>query len=1125
MKDSAVNQSGEVSGWLAAGVTLVLTVAMVWLQVMVYPHRLVPLTYALPLLVGLWHRSRVLLWGMAVCFMVVSAAKLIWLIPDNYFDSYSQQYFFTAAQWLNNIIPATVVHLMLNYRERLEQISADAVAANEELEASNEELAAREEEISRQNEELQQQTEELQQQTEELRTQAEEIQLLNEELASREKTLQLLLQLSGPSTSEIELLDQICRAGAKLLHEDVLALAILERCEGQMVVRAHSEFEAGFAEVRMPAESTLASLALERMQVAQLEDTRLRQDLVFPPMPSGEMPRSIVSVPLNLTSGSVGALEAYARQPREWSVQQVQLLRWLAGQCARVWDGVRLRDQLARQQEALRASEQRYRSFVEASSQVVWTTNSRGEVEMAIPAWQALTGQTTEEAQGLGWMEAIHADDRAGVAQAWRKASESRGLYQVAYRLKRYDGLWRDILARGVPVLAADGRVREYVGTCIDITEQKQAEEAVRQSEAKYRRLHQSMMDAFVTVDMAGNIREFNESYRKMLGYEPEELKALRYFDLTPEPWHSIEGEIVRTQILPNGYSETYEKEYRRKDGTVFPVELRTFLIRDDHGQPSAMWAIVRDITDRKQSEEALRKAKAAAEAANEAKGQFLANMSHELRTPMNAILGMLDLASPKAKDPMVLDCLQTARGSADLLLRLLNDLLDSAKIDSGKLELESAPFSLREMLDQITRVLAVRGSEKGLTFKCRVAEQTPDAVTGDRTRLEQILLNLAGNAIKFTNEGEVEICIRSEMHGSEASLEFSVRDTGIGIPPARLAQVFEPFTQSDASMTRRFGGTGLGLSICKSLVEMMGSTIRVESEPNRGSTFSFTIRLPLAAELPSGVERLVPVASTAIFPLKILLVEDNPANQKLARYILEDRGHVVEVAANGHEARLLSQRNCYDVILMDVQMPGMNGLDVAAAIRKREDGRSRVPILAMTAHAMQGDRERCLNAGMDGYLSKPINGQEMIGLVEQWSGQARAVARGQSPVPPGAAPAPLFARERAIALCAGSRELLADMVRCFREDVRSVLPLLEEAFRKGNLGEIARLAHRVKGTLVYLGAEPAVSAALALEEIGTRTVDAAEVERMVNALVQQCRLLSAALAGDGGAGFEAPGT
>ena len=392
---------------------------------------------------------------------------------------------------------------------------------------------------------------------------------------------------------------------------------------------------------------------------------------------------------------------------------------------------------------------------------------------------------------------------------------------------------------------------------------------------------------------------------------------------------------------------------------------------------------------------ESLKRHARAAEAASEAKGRFLANMSHELRTPMNAILGMIDVALPKATDPTVRDCLQTAKGSADLLLTLLDDLLDSARIESGKLELESAPFSLRRMLDQITRVLSVRASERGLCFSYRIPDETLDAVIGDRMRLQQVLLNLAGNAIKFTDRSDVEISLRALSEEGEACLEFAVRDTGIGISPSSQERLFQSFAQADASMARRFGGTGLGLSICKSLVEMMGGCIWVESEVGTGSTFYFTIHLPLAKELPSEFEIPVAVSPVARAQLRILLAEDNPANQKLASYILQDRGHLVEIAGDGQEAVRLTEQNRYDVILMDVQMPGMDGLEATAAIRKREDGGKRVPIIAMTAHAMKGDRDRCLAAGMDGYLSKPIDDHETIALVETLAAGSSSVAAG----------------------------------------------------------------------------------------------------------------------------------
>jgi signal transduction histidine kinase/HPt (histidine-containing phosphotransfer) domain-containing protein len=524
------------------------------------------------------------------------------------------------------------------------------------------------------------------------------------------------------------------------------------------------------------------------------------------------------------------------------------------------------------------------------------------------------------------------------------------------------------------------------------------------------------------------------------------------------------------------------------------------------------------DVAARKRAVEQLNVAKAAAESASQAKSRFLANISHELRTPMNSILGMIDVALSRVDDAVAQDCLRTAKESADLLLTLLNDLLDSAKVESGKLDLESAPFSLQRVLDQVSRVFAMRAGEKGLWFRCTVDESVPDLLLGDRMRLQQVLFNLVGNAVKFTETGGAEISVTCPAKDCLACLEFEVRDTGIGIPQDSLGQLFQPFQQADASMARRYGGSGLGLAICKGLVQLMGGDIGVESSPT-GTAFFFTVRLPLATELPPD-----PLTTEAPFvarraPLNILLVEDNLANQKLANYILRERGHQVDNAVNGKEAVEVTERVDYDVILMDVQMPIMNGLDAAMAIRKREDGPTHVPIIAMTAHASSSDRVRCEAAGMDGYLSKPVKREELLAMVEKFA----AVGAAESAVAPEDADVParrdiMDSRDGspidmrlAMSRLDGNYKLFQQMAGYFFNDALQIIPEIRSAATSGDLDTLANKAHWFKGTVLYLGAS-AVTATLESVENFSRAGDRVGAAAAAETLELEVERLAAAL-------------
>ncbi|HEV2962536.1 MAG TPA: ATP-binding protein [Candidatus Angelobacter sp.] len=420
------------------------------------------------------------------------------------------------------------------------------------------------------------------------------------------------------------------------------------------------------------------------------------------------------------------------------------------------------------------------------------------------------------------------------------------------------------------------------------------------------------------------------------------------------------------------------------KQGNAFAFldfTLLIFLLLQGYPLYKSYWKQLRDRALESARARELEAAKTAAESASLSKSQFLANMSHEIRTPMHGILGMAQLAIGSEAPQEAREYVKTLHTAAESLLHVLNDILDFSKIEAGKLTLESVPFSIRNSVDEVRKIVLPQAHAKGLDLQCRVADEVPGLVMGDPTRLHQVLVNLIGNAIKFTEFGSVSLEVTqkpSASANSEAVLLFRVSDTGIGIPEEQQKIIFDAFAQADGSVTRRFGGTGLGLAICSQLVQLMGGRLTVESVLNAGSVFEFTCRLVIATKQELAVGPIGAMAQES--PMRILLAEDNLVNQMVAMKLLANHGHKVTVATTGMEAVQAWDREEFDLILMDEQMPAMDGVEAVRQIRALEaaTGAKRTAIVALTASAMKGDRERFLAAGMDGYLAKPFSAEQL---------------------------------------------------------------------------------------------------------------------------------------------------
>ena len=888
-----------------------------------------------------------------------------------------------------------------------------------------------------------------------------------------------------------------------------------------------------------------------------------------------------------------------------------RVFRWV-GTCTDIEGG----KQLA---EKLRASEERWRSHAESLPQFVFTMTPDGMADYFSTTTSAYTGLPQGELLGWGWGEAIHPDDRERTIATWLDNLGNRRAHEVEHRIRGADGTYRWFTTRAAAVLDGSGEIVAWFGTCTDIEDLKQLEADLRQAKERLELAIRSANLCIWEYDMPDgtleNSRETLTNVWESFGYDLLDAPAMVAAVIHPDDLPRVNERIM---ACLNGDTPAFEAEHRvrHKDGSYHWILGRGVTLRDAEGRPTRLVGTSVDINDIKRIEADLLRAREAAESANRAKDEFLANVSHEIRTPMNAILGMTELALDSARTEHQRQLLSTVRTAARNLLNIINDLLDFSKIAAGKLALDEADFSLRGALSDTMRALAPRAHRKGLELVSQVSSDVPDSLYGDAGRLRQVLMNLVGNALKFTAQGEVVVAVVFDSRaGDSILLRFAVRDTGIGIARDKQAAIFRAFEQEDASTTRKYGGTGLGLTISSQLVALMGGEISVQSEPGRGSTFGFTARFALSSRADLGADAISPkvlehlqvlvvddnetnrqvlvdrltewrmrplavgdaaaaldalvraeaqgtpfalvlldarmpdldgitlaaeiqarfgsssqrlillssdddpvlparsreagikayllkpvqhselletiwaVMNTELLPehgnetrstvaenlvrrvaLRILVAEDNELNVALLRELLTQSGHSAEFASDGRTALALSTTNSFDLLLLDLHMPEMDGFEVVQAIRQAELTTGRhLPIIALTARSSNRDRARCLAAGMDDFLSKPIEADAL------WAAIDRMVLA-FPPTP--SRPSRLIDHRALSRACGGRQAVLIKLCEVFQRSLPDHMASVRLALGERDLHQLSRAAHKLYGTLAAFST---IAGALAL--------------------------------------------
>ena len=736
------------------------------------------------------------------------------------------------------------------------------------------------------------------------------------------------------------------------------------------------------------------------------------------------------------------------------------------------------------QEEALKSSEARFRALADASPVMIWQGAFNGHIDWFNRVWLEFTGMSLEQAVGLGWMEAIHPDDLQTFLREYHQALDDRGQLSIEYRLRNQTGNYHWVFAKMAPTLVESGSLIGYAGSCIDIQQRFESEEQQRLMQFTLDRAG----DGVFMVAADSIVQYANDSACRMLGFPREELIGKSFCDFNVEidleSWHEYWSQLKERREFTN------ESQHQRKDGSCYPVEININFMEFQGRELSC--AFVRDITERQVAKQKLTTAVQDAQSANQAKSEFLAIVSHEMRTPLNGILGLVDLTLDTSLNEEQTGMLNVCRQSGAQLKKLIDDMLDFSQIERGKFSLASEWFDLHEVLNRLNDCFAEQACEKNLEFHWEVQNDIPKWVGGDSRRLYQVIDNLLGNAIKFTNQGYISFRALVESQSTNlVELRFTVEDSGIGIHSDDIQRIFRKFERVDATATRDQGGVGLGLAICHQLAKQMNGEIEFEPTDQKGSRFHFIASFsmnPANPKSPSGPDqqRFAITNSGIKFPkVTVLLVEDDAPSRMVAKRILEQTGVKVIIARDGVEAIELYHENSdrISAIFMDITMPRLDGVSAQQEIRK--SGGRDLPIIAMTAQAMKGDREHLLESGFDEYVSKPISRARVIrALADALPRTMLDFQRDESERTADSNAVQIVDLKKLLDHCGNDREQLVAVIECFNEACADSIYQIEVALEKRDVEALTSVAHRLRGSVANMSAQQVLNAADEFERL-----------------------------------------